>query len=53
MTAPRERQQPMPIFVVKLQGKPGAAGIRALRWVLKVLLRRHGFKCLEAHEVRE
>jgi hypothetical protein len=40
-----------PIFILKIEGKPGAAGIHGLRAVLKVLLRKYGFKCLDAHEI--
>jgi hypothetical protein len=37
------------IFILRLEGKPGT-GIRALRWLLKRLLRQHGLRCLDAHE---
>ena len=40
-------------FVLKIEGKPGAAGIRSLRWLLKTLLRRHGFRCVEVSETVE
>jgi hypothetical protein len=36
--------------VLKIEGKPGAAGIHALRALLKVLLRKYGFKYLDARE---
>ena len=39
-----------PIFILKIEGKSGAAGIRSLRWLLKALLRRHGFRCVEVSE---
>jgi hypothetical protein len=39
-----------PIFTLKIEGKPGAAGIHALRALLKVLLRRHGFRALDVRE---
>jgi hypothetical protein len=48
VTRPRERR---PTFVLRIEGKPGAAGIRALRQLLKVLLRRYGFRCLDLREV--
>jgi hypothetical protein len=35
-----------PIFVLKLEGKPGRHNIHALRIVLKALLSRHGLRCL-------
>jgi hypothetical protein len=40
-----------PIFLVRIEGKPGAEGIRQLRAFLKHLLRAHGFRCLETCEV--
>ncbi len=40
-------------FVIRLEAPPGAAGIHALRAILKTLLRRFGFVCLEAREVVE
>jgi hypothetical protein len=33
-----------------LQPLPGVDGIRALRWVLKGLLRQHGMKCISVRE---
>jgi hypothetical protein len=50
MTA--EHQQ---IFVLRLRiaCQPGAAGLHALRALLKRLLRQHGFICLHAHEERD
>ena len=35
-----------PTYIVKLQPAPGSDDIRALRWVLKVLLRRFQIRCL-------
>jgi hypothetical protein len=43
--------QHRPTFTLRLEGKPGAAGIHALRAVLKALLRRHGLRCLDAREI--
>jgi hypothetical protein len=40
-----------PTFLLKLEGKPGTAGIRALRKLLKVLLRRYGFKAVDLREI--
>jgi hypothetical protein len=37
-----------PRFVLELEARPGASGIRALRWLLKSLARQHGFRCLDA-----
>jgi hypothetical protein len=39
-----------PIFILRIEGRPGAEGIRSLRWLLKTLLRRHGFRCVEVSE---
>jgi hypothetical protein len=40
-----------PVFVIKLRPtRPGADGIRGLRWILKTLLRRYGFVCTTAYE---
>lgn len=44
--------EPRPVYVLRLEGKRGAGGIHALRALLKILLRRHGFKCLDAREVQ-
>jgi hypothetical protein len=40
------------IFVLRIAGRPGTAGIHALRWLLKRLLRQHELRCLSAHEER-
>jgi hypothetical protein len=40
-----------PIFVLKIQAKSSSAGIRALRMLLKTLLRRHGFKAVDVREI--
>jgi hypothetical protein len=39
-----------PRYVLVLQPLPGVDTIRALRWVLKGLLRRHGMRCVDMHE---
>jgi hypothetical protein len=39
-----------PIFTLKIEGKPGAGGIHALRALLKILLRRYGFRAIDARE---
>jgi hypothetical protein len=39
-----------PIFVIKLQGRPGLDGIRSLRAILKALLRRHQLRCIAVSE---
>ena len=45
-----ELRESLPTFTVRIVGKPGTAGIRALRAILKTLLRRHGFRCLDARQ---
>ena len=36
----------MPVFLVRLRALPGVDAVRALRVVLKTLLRKYGLKCL-------
>jgi hypothetical protein len=38
------------VYVLKLRPLPGVDAIRALRWVLKGLLRRHGLRCVSVEE---
>jgi hypothetical protein len=45
---PPDRRRPT--FILRIEGRPGTAGIHALRAILKVLLRKHGFRCLDARE---
>jgi hypothetical protein len=40
-----------PIFLLKIEGRPGSAGIRALRMPLKALLPRHGFRAVDLREI--
>jgi hypothetical protein len=39
------------IFLITLRAADDATAIHALRALLKILLRRYGFKCLDAHEI--
>jgi hypothetical protein len=48
MTHKRELR---PIFILRIEGKSGGAGIRDLRRLLKTLLRRYQFRCLDAREI--
>jgi hypothetical protein len=41
------------VFTLRIAGKPGTAGIHALRFLLKRLLRQHGFVCLDARAETE
>jgi hypothetical protein len=51
MTRQPPRQNRGPVFVVRLRSiRPNSDGIRGLRWVLKILLRRFGFVCIDARE---
>jgi hypothetical protein len=46
--------EPRPVrFVLTLQPQPGVDPVKALRWILKTLLRRHGMKCVDVHEEKE
>ena len=42
----------MTIFVVRLKSRSGheLEGIRGLRWILKIALRRYGLRCIDLHE---
>jgi hypothetical protein len=35
-----------------LEPLPGVDPIRALRWILKGLLRHHGMKCIDIREIK-
>jgi hypothetical protein len=39
-----------PIFTIRLTPAPGTDGIKALRFALKLLLRRFGLRCLSIEE---
>jgi hypothetical protein len=41
---------PPTVIVLRLRLPPGPAGIRALRFALKAMLRRLGLKCIELRE---
>jgi hypothetical protein len=41
-----------PVFVLRLQPMKGVAPIRALRFLLKALLRRAGMRCVSIEEER-
>src|SRR6516164_8115680 len=40
-----------PVFMIKLRGRAGADNIKALRAILKALLRRHQVRCISACEI--
>lgn len=42
--------QPERVFVLSLVAKPGSDPIRAIRWLLKVALRRFQLRCIDVHE---
>ena len=39
------------IFTLMLVAKPGSDPIRAIRWLLKVALRRFQLRCVEMREI--
>jgi hypothetical protein len=45
-------EKPPPTYVLRLVPLPKTDPIRELRWVLKRLLRQHGFRCLSVSEER-
>jgi hypothetical protein len=54
MTAAHRRTtEPRPVFTLKIEGKPGPAGIHALRAVLKILLRRYVLRAVDIRESDE
>jgi hypothetical protein len=51
MTRQPQHQNLRPVFVIKLRPtRADSDGLRGLRWILKTLLRRHGFQCIDARE---
>ena len=46
-----QHQNCRPVFVIKLRPvRSDSDAIRGLRWILKTLLRRHGFQCIDARK---
>jgi hypothetical protein len=41
------------VFTLRIAGKPGTAGIHALKFLVKRLLRQHGFVALDVREETE
>jgi hypothetical protein len=39
-----------PIYVLRIRAEPHAEQVRALRWLLKSMLRQCGWKCLSIDE---
>jgi hypothetical protein len=48
-----EPKRRAPRFRLTLEGRGGSADIHGLRSILKYLLRRHRFRCIDATEERE
>jgi hypothetical protein len=48
----RDTRDERPRFTLRLEGRGDDADIRSLRAILKTLLRRHGWRCLDAVEER-
>jgi len=46
-------QEKRPTFVLRLRPLPAVDPIRELRWVLKRLLRDHGFRCISVRKEQE
>jgi len=44
--------EPRQVFVLRIAAPSGAPGLHALRALLKVLLRQHGFRALDVREER-
>ena len=42
--------QPRPVFVLRLEAKPGTDSIRALRSLLKIAGRQFHLRCVDAYE---
>jgi hypothetical protein len=42
--------EPRQVLVLRIAAPPGAAGIRALRALMKTLLKRHKFRALDVRE---
>jgi hypothetical protein len=54
MSTPDRKPDHVPTFLLRLKPLPTCADpIRALRAVLKALLRRHHLRCVSCEEVRE
>jgi hypothetical protein len=49
----RRAAEQRPTFTLKIEGPPSVIGIRALRALLKILLRRYGFRCLDLREAKD
>jgi hypothetical protein len=45
--------KPTARYIITLEPKAGIDAIKALRWVLKRLLRQHGLKCVSVYEEHE
>jgi hypothetical protein len=42
--------EPHAVFIIRIAGRPGQAGVHQLRRLLKDLLRRHKFRALDIRE---
>jgi hypothetical protein len=42
-----------PTFVITLRAAPDVDAIRALRWALKLLLRKFGLRCVSIEQTKE
>ena len=46
-----EKRNSETIFVLRLRARPGTDGIRGLKAILKIALRRYGLRALDVREV--
>ena len=44
--------KPHPIYIMRLQAEPGIDAPRALRWLLKAMLRQYRLRCISLVEER-
>jgi hypothetical protein len=42
-----------PSYMLTLRPLPGVDAIRALRWILKSVLRQHGMRCTSIEEIKD
>jgi hypothetical protein len=45
--------EPHAVFIIRIAGRPGQAGVHQLRRLLKDLLRLHKFRALDVREERD
>jgi hypothetical protein len=53
MTPARERSEPRSVFTIKVEGRPGLAGVRQLRWLIKRIGRDYGLRIVDLREAEK